>query len=58
MKNVGHSSNRISVILAVHIPASLMKATNSRSQNQLVETACSMTLLLCSVETKVVWVSL
>lgn len=50
-------SGTLSVILVVHIPYLLMKATNSRSQNQLGETTCSMTLLLCNVEAKVLWVS-
>jgi len=45
MNYVGHFRNTISVILVVQIPSLLMKATNSKSQNQLVETTCSMTLL-------------
>jgi len=45
MNYVGHFRNTISVILVVHIPSLFMKATNSRFQNQLVETTCSMTLL-------------
>jgi hypothetical protein len=57
MNRVGHFRNAISVILVVHIPSLLMKTTNSRSQNQLVETTCCMTLLLCNVEAKVVCVS-